>query len=147
MQVIPVQTLKQAEQLRRVRNDCRLFMTHNTNVITQVQQRRWFSTLDRQKYSPFLVLDDQGCPAGYCLVAMIDGVPWLTGGLYGAYRGQGMGRLIFQWMIDWCVERGHQTIMLDVQRTNDRGRTLYESLGFIHVDETPEVHIMRYTAP
>ena len=40
-----VDTEGKAEELRKIRNECRLYMTNNTGLITPEQQKEWFNSL------------------------------------------------------------------------------------------------------
>ncbi|MBN2372051.1 MAG: GNAT family N-acetyltransferase [Vicinamibacteria bacterium] len=44
-----------------------------------------------------------------------------------AYRRRGMARVLLQGMIRWCGEQGYKSMYL---HASDKGRPLYESLGF-----------------
>lgn len=140
----PVQTTEQAEQLRGARNACRLYMTRNQDLILPKQQQEWFSKLDTKVYMPFLVMNQRGEVLGYCTIALVDNVPWLTAGLYEVHRGKGLGRRVFQTMMDWCTTRGYKTIRLDVLKTNANAYHLYQKLGFKEVGETDRVYLMEY---
>jgi ribosomal protein S18 acetylase RimI-like enzyme len=84
-----------------------------------------------------------GVIVGFCAVAYVDGIPWLTAGLHESVRGKGLGRKTFQAMIDLCKTQGYKTIMLDVLLTNPRAMLLYYDLGFRIVDVTERVAVMK----
>lgn len=47
-----------------------------------------------------------------------------------AWRGQGYGRQIANFSVNWLLERGADPVSLYVLAYNDSARTLYESMGF-----------------
>lgn len=51
-----------------------------------------------------------------------------------ACRGRGLGRAITQFSINRMRERGVQRVFIDVIGTNTVARSLYDSLGFTHVE-------------
>lgn len=138
-----VSNLRQAEELRKVRNACCKFMTHYPHEISEEEQVRWFETLDKENFLPFLVYVDNEI-IGYCTLVFRDGVVWLTGGLYEEYRNQGFGRQVFEWMVVMAKSKGWENIMLDVAKNNPIAHRLYLRVGFVDVDETDDLWIMRY---
>lgn len=145
--LIEVETLAQAEILRGVRNVCREFMTRNQNYISQEQQIKWFESLDRSIYQPYLVYTNDSQVLGYCVIALIDGLPWLTAGLLPEHRGRGLGGRVFQTMMNWCWANNYPCVMLDVLKTNVSAHGLYLKLGFVDVEETDRVWVMRCDRP
>lgn len=143
--LIPVETSEQVEELRKIRNICRKFMTNNQKHISREQQQKWFKNLNKSEFHLYLVQDKLGTSLGYAVIAFREEVPWLTAGLLPEYRGKGLGHLVFQTMIDWCVANNYQSIMLDVLLTNENARRLYEKLGFEVVEITETRCVMRYS--
>lgn len=47
-----------------------------------------------------------------------------------AYRGQGLGRKICKYLVDYASEHGSGKVSLNVYRENAHALRLYESLGF-----------------
>lgn len=137
-----VNTKKDAEKLREVRNSCREFMTHHTDVISKTQQLDWFLNLDTKKIQPFLFLKEKEV-VGYGLINYKDQYPWITGGLLPEYRGQGMGKLLFITLITLCRELKEKVVMLDVLNTNTAALALYNKLGFNAVETNDTTTTMR----
>jgi GNAT superfamily N-acetyltransferase len=52
------------------------------------------------------------------------------------YRQQGIARQLLTTLIDWCAQEGLRTITL---HASDKGRHLYETLGF---EQTNEMHLV-----
>ena len=42
LKLSPIQTLADALTVRQIRNECSSFMTHDTSIINEVRQRKWF---------------------------------------------------------------------------------------------------------
>lgn len=118
-------TLRDAEAMRVIRNDCRAFMTNNTNEISHEQQVNWFKNLNREELHP-LLFEVDSIPLGYAIERKIEDGWWLTAGILSAYRGKGYGEEIFRLMI----ERVGTTCYLEVRDDNIRAKNLYIKLGF-----------------
>ena len=58
--------------------------------------------------------------------------------LYKAFWGQGIGTAMFEAMIAVARERGILQLELDYIEGNERGRALYEKMGFVQVTEHPD---------
>jgi GNAT superfamily N-acetyltransferase len=126
------------ETLRLIRNDCRLFMTGHTAEINKAEQMQWWIDLDRDKYKVFLVTLSDSC-VGYGVICYREGGGWLTGGLIDGFRDKGLGRPLFEGLI----ERSALPCWLDVQVANPRAKRLYDKLGFEEVYRTDTVITMR----
>ncbi len=48
-----------------------------------------------------------------------------------SHRGGGFGRLMFEWAIERCRERGCQTVQLTADKSRADPHRFYESLGFV----------------
>ena len=77
------------------------------------------------------------------LVDLIRGYPrpevWFIGlmQLDPAYRGQGLGRQLYQALEAWSIQRGAREIMLGVVAQNVDGLAFWEKLGFQVIDRKP----------
>jgi len=74
----------EAESLRKIRNECREFMTRNTEYISEEDQQKWFLTAYK-KYQLYLLYNIE-CgvivdPIGYGLIRTEDTEYLVTGGL------------------------------------------------------------------
>ena len=141
-----VNSESKAEELRKVRNECRLYMTNNTDLITPEQQKEWFNSLDRTTFIPLLYIEI-ACgvcvdPVGYGILRSFDGVTLLTGGLLETERNKGLGAKLFMDLIDTARERFDQPIGLEVLKTNHRAYRLYTKLGFKPVYSTERIFYM-----
>lgn len=140
-----VTTLSEAEILRKIRNECRSYMTRNTEYITEEQQKEWFKNAHK-KYELYLVYAiEHGViviDAGYGVIHLNENEYLLTGGLLSDYRNKGLGKQIFQHLIDNCNKQ--IPIRLEVLKTNTRALKTYESLNFIVIGETENIYYMEY---
>jgi ribosomal protein S18 acetylase RimI-like enzyme len=84
----------------------------------------------------------RGADAGYGFVS--DDVPEITLGVLPAYRGQGLGRLLMQRLVEVAAERGVEAISLSVERENFASG-LYAALGFREVGGSAEAPTMLLT--
>lgn len=134
LRIRPALTEQDFEEVRRIRNECRLYMTRNRGLITKEEQAEWMQT---RPYLRILEVNDE--IAGFGLVTSDDEGDWLTGALREKFRGKGYGRFIFQELI-----KRSERPMLEVLGTNDRAYHLYLSLGFIEVGRSENVIRMIY---
>lgn len=128
-------TPRQAQHMRKVRNQCIDWLTHSTETIGWWQQRRWFLTtyfdgMLTKDIIGFVAYRDKE-PVAYGLITRRKGKYYLSGGVAAAERGKGYGRLIFKHMMRYV----HQTlsepyVYLDVYDWNIAAKKLYKSLGF-----------------
>jgi GNAT superfamily N-acetyltransferase len=49
----------------------------------------------------------------------------------GSRRGEGLGRIMFDWAIDTCRRRGCGLVQLTTDRRRPEARRFYEGLGFV----------------
>lgn len=132
--------------MRRIRNDCRQYLTHNSLYISEDEQRAWFQStylteLSRGTFRAFLARYDEPC--GYGIVRTQDGRAWLTGGLLPQHRGRGLGRDLFLFLRDYALLT-YGNAWLDVFRSNGRALALYTSIGFVISEETDQLCVMGY---
>lgn len=144
-----MRTQEDAAAMMAVRNEVRGFMTHNQNEITEQEQREWFA----ETYTParwrkqmigfVAMLDAQ--PAGYGLISERDDRMWVSGGLVEDARGKGNGRKLFHFLTEFTHGYlKHDEVWLDVQRGNDRAIQLYRSLGYMVMEDSADLLIMRH---
>jgi ribosomal protein S18 acetylase RimI-like enzyme len=140
-----VTTLAEAEILRTIRNDCREFMTRNTDYITVEQQQQWFVDAHK-KYELYIVYAlEHGAvavDAGFGLIHKNDHEFLLTGGLLTLFRDRGMGKIVFKFLLDQCTKT--LPIRLEVLKTNTRAIKTYEALGFKVIGENSKIYVMEY---
>ena len=64
-------------------------------------------------------------------------------GLKKEYWGLGIGTALFQEIIAIAKDRGLDHLELDYIEGNDRARRLYEKMGFVEVDRTEEIVLLK----
>ena len=125
---IPVTTIEDAQIMRKIRNECKRYMTRNTDFITKEQQVEWFSQINHDDIKMYLMkYQDEIIGYGYC--RREGNEVMLTGGLKGCHRNRGHGKILFNHLIAAAEDFGLR-ITLEVLNTNERARYLYDSLGF-----------------
>lgn len=140
-----VTTANEAEILRVIRNQCRTFMTRNTDEISAEQQQEWFKTAFK-KYELYVayVIEHGVCIvyAGYGLIHLNEGEYLLSGGLLPEYRDKGLGSQLFKFLVDNCNKQ--LPVRLEVLKTNIRALKTYEKLNFVTTGENDKVYFMEY---
>lgn len=144
--LIPIKTLNQLEELRKIRNSCKDFMTRNKNEISEQDQISWYrSTGDDIKL--FLLTEIHHgviiCYVGYGLLKIESDRVLLSGGLGEAFRDKGLGKILFRNLIEES-KKYNLSIILEVLVSNNRARKVYESLGFQYFDTDGDIMMMEY---
>lgn len=140
-----VSTFGRSLEMMDVRNQCYEFMTGNPNEITKEEQREWFWDVYLPSTNIYCyVLYADGISIGYGIIREEESCSLLTGGLVKTYRGKGIGREIFQFLIDIVKQKNLQTpIELDVREDNVTAQNLYIKLGFGFISQENNVFRMR----
>ena len=93
-----IKSVSDAQVLRRIRNECKDFMTRSTEYITEEKQTEWFNGLDKDNIKLYLMwIAHHGVAFevigfGYC--KKDENETYLTGGLKEELRGKGYGKLL-----------------------------------------------------
>ena len=135
-QLIPIKNLVDALSVRKIRNDCRSFMTNDASEITILQQIKWFLN----KYRPENKKNNLFCyqlksgenKIGFGLIRKISDNYWITGGLKKSQRGKGIGKIIFRKLIE---QTPSNEVWLEVLESNLVAFNLYKNLGFKKMDQ------------
>lgn len=143
----PIVDIDQAQIMRKIRNECKDYMTRDTSFITEEQQEKWFSGLDKENIKMFLmsvvyhgsIVDTVGF--GYCVHK--DNETYLTGGLKTLSRGRGYGKKLFLYLIEAAKTYG-TPITLEVLNTNTRAKHLYSNIGFREIESNDRMIKMEY---
>lgn len=140
-----VTTLAEAEILRTIRNECREYMTRNTNYITVEQQQQWFVDAHK-KYELYIAYAiEYGAvvvDAGFGLIHKNEDEFLLTGGLLTSFRDRGLGKVVFKFLVDQCTKT--LPIRLEVLKSNTRAFKTYEALSFKIIGEDHRLYFMEY---
>lgn len=134
-----VTTPAQAEELRRLRNQCAAQMTGNPGLtITRDAQRLFFWSQITTGRIKVLLLRYGGKAAAYGLLRTgHDGRLWMSCGVATEARGKGLGTAIVRAVTEW----GHdlscpgEPVMLDVWQDNWVARRVYARAGYKYAGE------------
>jgi ribosomal protein S18 acetylase RimI-like enzyme len=134
-----------AELVRVLRNDCRDFMTRDTEFITTEQQLHWWNNLDHETQKLYLVWDSDlsDNELGFGYIKVEDDCVLLTGGLDKQYRGKGLGTKLFTRLVSASLEY-KKPIRLEVLKTNFAGIRTYQKVGFKIINENDRIIQMEY---
>lgn len=144
-----VSTPAEVEAMRRIRNECRLYMTRDQDEISVEQQTTWFSKLDTNTTKPFLYWIDSGLhftvemiatgrlvqkytAVGYGIIRQDPRLNdrWVvSGGLLTQQRGHGHGHDLFK-QLTARIHLEEADAWLEVLATNREAIKLYEKLGY-----------------
>lgn len=138
-------TPEEAETLRKIRNECKDFMTRDTTEITYEQQQKWFASLP-DSFKIYLLYDIQlgviGVPIGYGLIREENDCYLISGGLTETSRGKGVGNILFEYLIG-NVGRD-KPLRLEVLKNNNRAFNVYNNLGFRVYSDDGKIIKMEY---
>lgn len=68
---------------------------------------------------------------GYLIgMKVLDEVTLMDIGVDAKYQGQGIGRLLMNYLVDLCLAQSIKQIWLEVRVSNERAIQLYQSVGF-----------------
>ena len=130
MNFIPAKTWAEFQTLRSIRNECRQWMTNDQRILSSFHQWRfWFSYRYRRQPISIFLAHHIGKPVGYGIIRQdAQGKPWITGGLRETYRGQGLGRELFEFLTQ---QANPKPALLAALCSNHRAITLYSALGWV----------------
>jgi len=127
----PINNVFDAFTVRRIRNECKDFMTNNPNNISVVGQLSWyFKTYvpeNKKKNITCFLFKHKKTNLGYALIKKVENRYFITGGLRKNQRGKGYGKLLFEEIIKNVPSR---EVFLDVLEGNMIAKKLYSDLGF-----------------
>lgn len=142
-----VEDINEAQIMRNIRNECRDYMTKNTDYISEADQHAWFNQLDRDNIKMYIVYESfHGVvfsPVGFGYCRHVDDETYLTGGLLREVRGRGYGRILFQHILNKAKDFNTK-ITLEVLNTNIVAQNLYKSLGFDTYYQDDRIMKMEY---
>jgi GNAT superfamily N-acetyltransferase len=132
--IFEVQSGVQALAVALIRNECREFMTNDTSALDVGRQLEFYRKLQKPKSAStlYIMFTAHECfvPCGYGILKRGPGRKvCLTGGLAKPFRGQGLGKALFQGLINIATKK-HLRPWLTVLRSNQRAVRLYLKLGF-----------------
>lgn len=147
IKIISVENFDDLQSVRKIRNDCKHFMTRYTKNITEEEQTNWFASLDHSKNWLFIVYKLYHGVAssviGYGYNRIENDSILLTGGLIESERGKEHGRTLFSFLLEHA-KSFKLPIKLEVLLTNIPAIKLYRSLGFIEIEKNDLLIKMEY---
>jgi ribosomal protein S18 acetylase RimI-like enzyme len=138
-----VQDFAEAYACALIRNECRQWMTNDTKVIGVGEQVEFFKRVWRNNSPRFFIACYGYVPVGYAIIKVEGKSACLTGGIAKDFRGRGLGRELFEYLIAYCIA-GRLKPWLSVLRSNRRAIRLYKSLGFEITRFTKRIYTMEY---
>ena len=126
-----VETPGQAEELRKLRNQCREWMTGDTAKITKDAQRAFYRLQIAPGKVKVLLLRIGGEAVAYgALRPGPDGRLWMSCGVAEQARGKGYGTAIVREITRWGHELNPGPVMLEVRQDNWTARRVYARAGY-----------------
>lgn len=136
-EVIPINNFFDALEVRKIRNQCRSFMTNDTSAISYIKQLAWYLKAYRNENkngeSTCYLFKSNNNNSGFGYVRKIAGKYWITGGLSPDQRGKGLGKILFKRLIEQIPG---ESVWLEVLLSNSVARKLYNELGFREIKES-----------
>jgi len=129
-----VDRLREAMQVRVLRNACRRHLTNSREHIGFFRQLRWYFKNyrgDRKtaSYRLYLLYDEQNSPVGYGALAFRNEKLFITECVDRAYRGRGYGLFMVQRLIEIAAEEKH-SLVADIWANNAPSLALHKKAGF-----------------
>jgi len=129
-----VNSLPEVLLVRRIRNECRTFLTNYTKHIGILRQIYWFFTyyFRAQRsglYRIFLARNQKGVPLGYGALQLKDGELLVTECVAEKFRGQGFGKAILGKLID-IAKKERRPLIAEIWASNKPSIGLHQKCGF-----------------
>lgn len=142
-----VEDINEAQTIRCIRNECREYMTKNSDLISEEDQVVWFNGLDRDNIKMYIMLESYlgvaFTPIGFGYCRHVGDETYLTGGLIADVRGKGYGKHLFQHLLD-RAKTFNTKITLEVLQTNTVAQKLYTNIGFLPYYNDDRIIKMEY---
>jgi len=129
-----VDNLREAMQVRELRNSCRDYLTNNRAHIGIGRQLFWYFRYYRNakatgKYRLYIWYDDRGVALGYGALALDDGKLLITECVATKHRGRGHGSSILDRLVRIALEE-KRDLVAEIWATNEGSVALHEKAGF-----------------
>ena len=130
----PVNTLSDVLSVRRIRNECRTYLTNYTGYIRIPRQIYWYFTYYRRAaragiYRIFIARDSKAQMIGYGALHRIGEELLITECVAEKYRGRGYGRDILKKLINIAI-REKLSLNAEIRATNKISIALHKKCGF-----------------
>ncbi|WP_413700140.1 ribosomal protein S18-alanine N-acetyltransferase [Psychromonas sp. KJ10-10] len=112
------------------------------NAVTQIEakshthpwsEKVFLSNFGKRYFNHLIMLNDE--VIGYFVASSVAGeVTLMNIAISPEYQGQGIGRVLLQYLLDYSRENNEQEIWLEVRASNQNAIHLYQGLGFVEVD-------------
>ncbi len=129
-----INTLSDALIVRRIRNECRTYLTNYTDYINVPKQIYWYFTYYRMaaqdgKYRIFIARDDKNQPVGYGALHRHNGELLITECVAEVFRRQGYGQMILKKLIN-IAKHEKLPLIAEIRTTNKISIALHKKFGF-----------------
>lgn len=143
-----VKTVWDVLELRRLRNECRSFMTHDQRKISVWGELRWFYDTykhwEETGYAKAYLVCWQSTPVAYGFIRNLKIEPILSGGVSKQFRGWGFGEKTFRFLLKQARGKDKKKVVLDVLETNKPAVSLYKKLKFKETNRSKGIIYMEY---
>ncbi len=129
-----VENLREAMQVRTLRNSCREYLTNNRDHIGILQQLRWYfgyycPARRTARYRLYVLLSKERSPLGYGALALRDEKLFVTECVAPGHRGEGYGRIILRYLTK-IAAREQRDLVAEIWVSNNPSIALHEREGF-----------------
>ena len=137
-----VDTPELAMVLMDMRNAVRSFMTGSQEMISEEQQKQWFSNLDHDLIKIWIYAEEGHFWHGYGQLRIEPGTPRFgvsTHAVLENVRGRGFGEFILRHIIDMARENGCDAMRAEILKSNAPSLGQVHKLGYIDTKDMGDV--------
>ncbi len=129
-----VNTLSDALIIRRIRNECRLYLTNHMEHISMLRQIYWYfndyrKMLQSKKYRLFILRTIDNTPVAYGALSLHNEYLYITECVKSEYRRQGYGSAILKNLIAIAQHEKRQ-LAAEIWATNTISILFHKKFGF-----------------
>lgn len=97
--------------------------------------------LKNNPYDHYVVIENEGDILGYCgYYVLYENAEILTIGVSKKHQGHGYARLMMEHMLSRARQLGAEVMSLEVRKSNERAKKLYQGYGFKDVAIRPKYY-------
>lgn len=131
----PVETISDALIVRRIRNECRSFLTNYSGYISLPRQIYWYYSYYRRAarvktFQLFIASNRNEVPVGYGALNLMDKQLYVTECVTEKYRGQGYGSAILANLI-LVGKKQKLPLVAEIWANNQRSIDLHKKFRFV----------------